>query len=226
MKKKIFNVIIIGLLISLLLPASGGNDVDLGLIDNEVVQELEIRGTGELSFNTAWKKYESYDTPVNEDIGFVVTPIGQTFTVGNTGPDENFTIRQIRVKIHRDPNATDVTETFSIRATDASGIPTGSDLSTGTFNVLDIVSINEFPDGKWYKIHMTPYTLNSSTKYALLFTNSNQVIAWARDALDSTYTGGNALAYTGVAWIPLSLDYLFEIWGSQIPLIRKGRMIL
>ncbi len=165
--------------------------------------------------------YEYHNT--GEDSGLAgIYPIywpGQTFTVGAIGPNENFDISQIRVKVYS--KGSPGTCYFSIRET-SDGFPTGLDLSLGS---LDGNSITTNTSGEWYSINMTHYTLQASTQYGLVAgcpdgsEDDVNSIRWIRDDDDGYSEGGQVLSIdSGLTWwhsYPAN-DFMFEISGTPV----------
>ena len=140
----------------------------------------------------------------------------QTFTVGTVGPNENHNITKVKLKLFR--VGSPGTITVSIRATDGSGLPTGSDLSTGTIDGNTLTTDNT---GEWYEIEMSSYTLQASTKYAIIMRATNpgasSGVGYREDSTVPTYSGGIAISSSnsGSTWTKRSdFDIMFEIWGS------------
>jgi hypothetical protein len=115
------------------------------------------------------------------------------------------------------------TVTVSIKATDAQGKPTGTDLgavsiigNTLTDNVL----------GQWREFFfMPPIALSAMTKYAIVLKctgiNSSNAVYWRYDS-SNAYSLGNILssADNGSSWTPnIDNDFMFEVWGFNLPLI-------
>lgn len=134
----------------------------------------------------------------------------QTFTPATTN-----SLNSIKLHMYKIGNPGMLT--VSIKATDSSGLPTGADLSTGTFDGNTLPTTLD-----WRTIPMSIYTLNAGTKYAIVIrapssgaTAANSV-AWSWDGSSPTYTGGNTCTSTnsGSTWTAQSgFDNLFEEWG-------------
>ena len=135
----------------------------------------------------------------------------QTFTVGDTA--HMVTSVKIKMFAYGSPPSP---RTIGIRATDASGHPTGSDLTSGTYLWESGTS-----PGVWQEVTVTPYLLNANTKYAIVHRvpngESNKLMYWRADT-DGAYAGGNyeESANSGSSWTTV-LDYgdfMFEVWGT------------
>ena len=139
----------------------------------------------------------------------------QTFT-----PSESHVNKSVRLWLQQDFSGPG-NVTVSIRATDGSGHPTGSDLCSGT------IDGNTLPRGSWEDREITfgaGYTLNANTKYAIVVRCQGTYpgcLHWRMYVGDS-YTGGNRERSpdSGRTWHTESThDFVFEEWGS--PLIQN-----
>lgn len=160
--------------------------------------------------------YERYNTGDTTGTGIYSTDWeAQTFTIGNTGPNEDHNITSVKLLLSRTGNPGTVI--VSIRDTDGDGKPTGDDLTSGTTNGN---TLPVHPNKEWREITLTPYPLSASTKYAIVVRapdgNYNNDIAWRIDDDDPTYEGGSE-AYSsnsGDTWVlDESLDFIFEEYG-------------
>ena len=162
-------------------------------------------------------KYESYDdTPDSYMNPYGASWYAQTFTVGNTGANENFNLTSIKLFAHR--YGTPGTITVAIKATTA-GLPSGEDISTGTFDgdtLGDSVA-------EWFEVTMSSVELSADTKYALIVKclagDWNATINWQIVYGGGTYTGGNEQATddSGANWTEYDgYDFNFEVWGEGI----------
>ena len=135
----------------------------------------------------------------------------QTFTIGTTGDNENFTITSIKLKLYRELTPGDVT--VSIRAASR----TGADLSTGTTSGDTLTTDT---GGEWREITMTALTLESDTTYSIVVRalggDASNLIKWRLD-VGQGYTGGKGAVSTngGGYWSGQNVDYMFEIWGGK-----------
>ena len=137
----------------------------------------------------------------------------QTFTPGTT-----HTVTILRLKLLR-VEGSPGTVTVSIRATNGSGHPTGSDLASGTYNG------NSIPlSATWIVITLgAGYSLSAGTKYAIVVRatagNSLNSIAWREDSTSATYTGGNGenSSDSGASWVSeATWDFMFEEYSGAI----------
>jgi hypothetical protein len=135
----------------------------------------------------------------------------QTFT-----PQQAHTITKVKLKLFREGNPTG--GHMALRATDASGHPTGANLAVCDF---DPATISTNPAGQWYEFTFSsPYALTQGTKYAiLLYTDTGSAsdrLGWRKDGSSPTYANGNSehSANSGTSWTsyPAS-DMMFEEWG-------------
>jgi len=137
----------------------------------------------------------------------------QSFTVGESGENENFTITSSEIFAKK--VGTPGTCYASIRAVDGEGKPSGSDLSTGSFNGNDFETTST-----WENIPMSNYELSASTKYALIIKGStgdeNNRLDWMKDDTSPTYVSGSAgyTANSGSSWTIIPADQLFKIHGT------------
>ncbi len=143
---------------------------------------------------------------------------GQSFTVGNTGVNEDFDITSVKVKawsLNSPP-----TLTLALKAVDGAGKPTGADLSTGT---TDPSGWGGSP-GSLREISMTSYTCKASTQYVFILRcpggDGSNIVVPRYESNSASYAGGKGMESTdsGVNWIDLpgepSSDLVFEIWGE------------
>jgi hypothetical protein len=167
------------------------------------------------------KTYEYFSNAViNPQSLFGIWWKAQTFTVGNTGPNEDFNIVSTKIKVYR--TGSPGTVNAVIRNVDGSGHPTGSDLCSGSINGNSFVS---YSPAQWYEIGLRSVATNgcrltSGTKYTLIINassgNGSSLINWEYDSAD-IYTGGNreSSSNSGATWSADSGDYKFEIIGSN-----------
>jgi hypothetical protein len=136
----------------------------------------------------------------------------QTFTVGGTG----HTVSSVKIKAYR--VGSPGTLTVSIRATDANGHPTGSDLTSGT---IDANTFTTNTAGAWYEITVSSYSLSANTKYAIVVRatggDASNLVYWRTDSSEPTYTDGNLERSTdgGSSWEATAYDAMFEVWGDS-----------
>ncbi|GAI84018.1 unnamed protein product, partial [marine sediment metagenome] len=121
-------------------------------------------------------------------------------------PATTHKITSVKLKLWKEGSPGTVT--ISIRATDGRGHPTGGDLCSGTINGNTISG--ESP-GAWYEITLgAGYTLNASTKYAIVARSEGKDLynsaKWRCDITSPTYFKGNKERSTnsGVSWTSLT----------------------
>ena len=124
----------------------------------------------------------------NRNVGDVSanTYVSQTFTAGSTA-----SIDRLRLRVKRVGNLSD-NLLVSIRATDGSGVPTGSDLT----NQVSLALSSLKTEYEWKEIVFTTYaSLTASTKYAIIIkrSGSNDASNYIQISEDSnaSYAGGN-----------------------------------
>lgn len=122
------------------------------------------------------------------------------------------------VKCYAYKNGSPGTVTVEIYAT-SGGLPTGSALTSGTFNG------NSIGDGigniGWVETTLTEYSLSNSTQYAIVYhlggDDAND-IRLGRNTSTASYDGGAELYSTdsGSTWTDVStFDEYFEVWGND-----------
>lgn len=138
----------------------------------------------------------------------------QTFT-----PSIAHEITSVKLLLFRDGSPGTIT--VSIRATDVSGHPTGSDLCSGT---IDGNTLTTDTDGLWYEITLgAGFNLNADTKYAIVMkaasTTPSHMLCPRRDESSPTYERGNYdySSDSGSTWTAdTERDFMFEEWGVVI----------
>jgi len=150
------------------------------------------------------------------------TLLAQTFTVGTTGANEDFTVSSIKLLLYKMGNPG--ISTVYLYATDIDGKPTGSALSTGTTNG------DTLPTGapyEWREITMSEYNLQSSTKYAIVLSVPNASVShrvrWRADSSSPIYAGGSwgESSNGGSSWaLDTGVDFLFEVIGRGPEIIE------
>ena len=113
-------------------------------------------------------KYEWYDA--NDDDQTYIhndeTPM-QSFTVGNTGTDENFEVKGAAIKGYYQNSGDDYLVWANIFSTNATGFPTGLPLATS--EAVDIGDFGSGSPGTWQNFTFaSPATLQAATQYALV----------------------------------------------------------
>lgn len=143
----------------------------------------------------------------------------ETFTVGNTGVNENFKITSVKVKACR--FGSPETLFLAIKAVDGAHKPTGPDLSTGSVDPSGWA----LTPGALYEISMSEFICLASTQYALVLrspdSNGSNLVQWRMNIFsEPSYTGGTAVDSDdgGSSWtIYTDRDFMFEIWGEEPP---------
>lgn len=136
--------------------------------------------------------------------------LAQTFEASET-----FDISRVKVKMYR--VGSPGTLTVSIRATSA-GLPTGSDLVSGSFNANTMVTSSP---GDWYEITFgTAQTLTVGNTYAIVVRATggdiNNLIYWRTDTT-AGYANGQRAGSTdsGASWSAVSgQDLMFETYAG------------
>jgi hypothetical protein len=164
------------------------------------------------------KLYERFDPTYNDEYNiYGARWKSETFTVGNTGPNEKHTITSVKLYLSRNGVPVGFFN-VSIRATTSSGAPTGSDLTFGSILCSSVTTAG------WYEITFnTPYVLSAGTKYAIIAratkcTSSTNDICWAI-LTTGGYSGGQKYDSTnsGSSWTVDSVrDFLFREYGISI----------
>lgn len=156
-------------------------------------------------------KYEYYI--INEDHARAIHYWkAQTFT-----PSVGHIITSVKLKLYR--INTPGTITARIRATDANGAPTGSNLCSGT---TDGDTLTTDTAGEWREITFSPGALLlAGTKYAIVYngggTDTNRVYA-REDESTLAYLDGNEFFSDSMSdggnWTSQTIDIMFEEWGD------------
>jgi hypothetical protein len=168
--------------------------------------------TDNASWNNTYEYYNTGDDSVSADI-YGDNWIAQGITIGSSGPNENFTISKVKLKLYRNGSP----GTINIDIYDAL-IPLGNIVSAGT---IDGDTLTTATSGDWYTINMGPFIMETSTDYyivvkALSGDGSNYII-WRSDGSSPTYGGGSYLGSSngGDSWFATGgKDLMFEVWGD------------
>jgi hypothetical protein len=134
----------------------------------------------------------------------------QTFT-----PSQTHTVTSVQMPfINRGTSAGDIT--VSIRATNASGMPTGSDLATGTIPVARLTKA--WTPAVWYTFDMgTGCTVEAGKSYAIIWRAeaASSVYYWMN--ISNSYAGGRVMYSTGGnSWANLGVwDAAFRVYGES-----------
>lgn len=145
--------------------------------------------------------------------------IGQSFTVGTVGVNEDFKITPMKIEAYR-WNTIEDDLYVAIKAVDGEGKPTGPALSTGSIdpNIFGIGFVNR----AWFEIEMSEYTLFASTQYCPVLScplAGSDYPYWCVDFSDAEYAGGCLMESidSGSTWDKyLTYDAQFEIWGEPV----------
>lgn len=166
-------------------------------------------------------KYEFYDTTVtdSESIVWGAQWRAQTITIGTTGPNQNFNLENIKLKLFRDGSTTRAR--VHLVDVDSSGFP-DLDKPSLSYGETSVSGITTNTEGEWVTFNMTPVTLKASTQYAIVFEyrQSNATTIGIKRDNDGTYTGGEYYfsINDGISWsASTSTDLLFEVNGTEVP---------
>jgi hypothetical protein len=168
-----------------------------------------------LSVSVRATVYERYTTGSPNDVqscyGFA-NP-GQSFTVGTTSTNEEHTLQSITIYVSK--VGSPGTMTIHFRAA-SSGLPTGSDLSTGTFDGNALST-----SASTVTVDMTTFDLQPSTQYCFHITGGSDAENMVRvysyyDALGGPYSGGGMFFAGGSLYT--TTDLYFEINGVSTAL--------
>ncbi|MDD5082734.1 MAG: hypothetical protein PHU08_05110 [Dehalococcoidales bacterium] len=169
-------------------------------------------------------KYQHYDSGDN----IIAGVYGNVWRGQSFMPATAHKIKSVWLKLAR--LGTPGTGTISIRATDAAGKPTGSDLCSGT---IDGNSLTTDTAGVWYEITLSEgYDLSADTFYAMILRapsgDASKQIYWRQNTA-GTYSGGCFVhsADSGATWTAdWTRDYMFEEWAEAIPTLPKQVIIV
>lgn len=170
--------------------------------------------------------YESY---TGYSTNTVLVAIGdyaaaQSFTVGNTGTNEAFTVASVQIYAYA--SATGGPFNVYIMNVDGDQEPTGTPLSSGSSTSTGWSS--DIGDIAFKTIDMSSYELQPNTQYALVVVNTELYgLRWGMDAAGS-YTGGVLCTSTdqGTTWSHnSSYDFAFKIWGYSAEAAGSGALL-
>lgn len=133
--------------------------------------------------------------------------VAQTFTAESNHSVSKFVLKLIN------PNSEAGTATVSLRAT-SSGLPTGSDLASGTLSLASISA-----SGGWYDITLdTPYNITNGVVYSIVIRSDiGNGVGWRLGG--NNYGNGSQCksANSGSSWTAYtSYDQMFEVWGENV----------
>ena len=157
--------------------------------------------------------YEHYNTGNDTVWGFFSQYWkAQTFTA-----ESDHSVTSVKLKLYR--TGSPGTIIVSINATDGSGHPTGTGLTSGT---TDGDTLTTDTAGEWREIALTSYDLSKDTKYAIVVRalggDMSNRVWWRLDQSTPTYDGGNLehSADSGTSWTAHNdKDFMFEVWGER-----------
>lgn len=146
---------------------------------------------------------------------FYPSQTAQTFTIGTNGPNQNFTINDVRVRLDTSYGDGGVYDVY-IKAT-SGGTPTGNALSSGTLD-KDVNATIDMGAYTFFIVPMSAYVLQASTQYALILaprvgTDVDNFYSWYGQNYN-TYSGGSGWEWNGSTWSNYGVDFMFEIWGT------------
>jgi hypothetical protein len=167
-----------------------------------------------------WDSDTLYERQENQISAWTVQGVNwvsQTFTVGTTGTNVNHYITSVKLLMGRNDNPGTIN--VSIKTVNATGCPTGINLTYGTTNG-DTLPV--YPAGEWREIVFnTQYLLASSTKYAIVVRapsgSGTKRVEWFYTNANP-YAGGNLAISenTGITWTKYTLnDCAFQEYGTE-----------
>ncbi len=167
--------------------------------------------------------FENYITGDDTAFGLQDPQVeAQTFT-----PSASHDITSVKLLFYR--AGSPGTITVSIRATDGSGHPTGSDLASGTTDGDTLPTASPY---EWREITFgTPLPLVADTKYAIVVDQAiagggGQQVIWRADGSSPSYAGGNheQSSDNGASFAAGTQDFMFEDWGDLLtaPTVTTG----
>jgi len=157
--------------------------------------------------------YQSYAS--NDNSSTVV--YGTNWAAQTFLPVATFDISKVTLKLYK--TGTPGNLSVSIKATDSTTYkPTGSDLSTGTYNGNTLGA----SPGAFVDVTMTSATLVAGTLYAIvcraLTGSAGNDVQWRKDSLNNGYTSGALVTSnnSGTSWGDLSAlgDCMFKVYGT------------
>jgi hypothetical protein len=180
---------------------------------------------GETCADCLWEGIHAYESNLtgDDDIAMVygMNWYGQTFTV----TPESHSIVDIRLLVYRvgEPS----TITVSIRECGDDGLPTGDDLTSGTF---DGDSITNSTGGSWYGVTLTETNLAYDETYAICVRaeagDEDNYLAVRIDT-GNGYDGGQTITSNsgGIIWTAESSnDILFQINGRALIRVFEAKV--
>ncbi len=169
----------------------------------------------------AQEKIEGYSTG-DDSSGFMHIGFwdAQTFTIGNTGSDVDFSVESVKLKLYREGDNTGLNVLAAIKEIGTDGAPSGTFLCSG---IIPVNIITRISPGSWYETAMSSNpTLSGATQYAVIVGNTDlsifQSIIYSRfDGTSPTYTGGDRYTsnVAGSFWWKTNSDLIFEVFGTK-----------
>ena len=149
------------------------------------------------------------------DLDATIERKGTSFTIGTTSEDGDFTLATIAIKVFREgsPGTIDM-ELWEV---DGDGFPTGSTISTGSF---DGNTLGTSSPGEVVTITMTTVTLKAGTKYAWSLKgdslSASNEIKIRRNLTPGSYPAGNGLESndSGSSWADVNGSRYFDLQGG------------
>jgi hypothetical protein len=149
--------------------------------------------------------------------GFTDEKYGQTFTANSIYTLNAVEFKLALISASRDPGVISV----DLYATDGSGLPTGSSLSSGSFNGSEVATLSGSASVESsyqsVKVPMTAYSLAASTKYAIVLDRTTDSFGYGFYVYvgnTNPYNGGTGITYT-TAWASQSsIDCWFKTYDT------------
>ena len=180
---------------------------------------------GETCADCLWVGIEPYESLMvgDDDLAMVYGAnwYGQTFTVAT----ESHSAVDVRLLVYR--VGTPSTITVSIRECGTDGLPTGDDLTSGTF---DGDSVTNSTGGSWYGTTLTEMGLAYGETYAICVrAEAGDVDNYLAMRIDTGngYTGGQAITSGsgGIIWTAdTGNDAMFQIYGRALIRVFEAKV--
>lgn len=159
--------------------------------------------------------YESYTASTDNTWNTYSTYyLGQSFTIGNTGTNEEFNITSVKLKCYRSGSPGNCY--VKIYAS-SGGKPTGSAIDSTYLNGNSFTTSTSGADYEWiFSSHLA--TCSPSTMYCLVISgsggSSSHSLFIKTDASSPSYSGGTFLSYSGTTWtVRTTDDAYFYVYG-------------
>lgn len=196
------------------------------LIGTVVVIALLIAGgalCGKVFAMPESELWESYSTGADGDYEVQNNEwYAQTFTI----TPESHTINEIRVFGYREGEPGTIT--ISLRETDGTGVPFGSDLTSGTF---DGDAVTNSTAGAWCAVAITETNLDYDSVYAVVMRaevgDTDNSFHIKIDESTPSYSDGSAIesSDSGVTWsADTSSDTYFQVYGKGLVEVSTARV--